>query len=284
MASTDELEGKLSLVAEWLSGARDGRTVELDEFGARFNDFLTTALAANQEFNEIDDEDLEELEAILRVQVNDSDDWEVVGRHALADASLLTYLFEMSQRHEQLNDVAVMVSNNPHCDQSLLTELAAVNYQSEETSVRIGVACNPSSSEETLEFLWETIPQFEGAEYASDLVWCLARNPHTPTHVLQAIADSDYVTESSIPIGWQNANQAPVNYALAANPHTPEAILEQLYQRGSEFVPGEWSDDCLVAAQQNLESRRQGKEYVPPGSEPPPAGDAGRWRFFWTEG
>lgn len=283
MASTDELEGKLSLIAEWLSGARDGRAVEVNEFKVVFSNFLMAALEANPEFDEIDDEDLEELEALLRVQVNDSDDWEVVGRHSMTDASLLTYLFEISQHQEQLSDVAVMVANNPYCDQTLLAELASVNYQWEETSVRIGVACNPSTSEGTLQFLWETIPGFEGTDYAADLVWCLARNPRTPTQVLQAIADSDYVTESSIPVGWQNPNLAPVNYALAANPHTPQVILEQLCQRGSEFVPGEWTVECLSAATQNLDFRRQGKDYVPADSEPPPVGDAGRWRFFWTE-
>jgi len=224
----------------------------------------------------------EKLESILRIQVNDSEDWEVVGLHALQNPELLDCLFEMSQQHEELGDLAMIVANNPHCSESLMSRLALIDNPWEDTSVRIAVACNPMSPESVLQTIWDTLPEFEGVDLASDIVWCLARNPRTPNQVLEAIATSQFLVESSLPVGWQSVDQSPIAYALAANPGSSDAILERISQYKGESEQVAYAPLWRATAQQQLESRRYGKPFIPEGSVPPEGGNAGRWRFTWT--
>lgn len=229
-----------------------------------------------------DEIDPDDMETIICSFVNDTGgelSWDQVGRNPLAHSEVLEFLFELSQSMPW--DLDVLVANNPHCDESLLARLSHVDSGWETTSVRIGVACNPSTPGSLLEAMWSS-PWPEQPYADSDLAWCLARNPRTPEHVLLEIAQSRFMSESSLVIGQGDVEISPVAYALAENPATPIAVLEALVQRGDAFVPGEWSRKCLQTAQANLDCHRARQVYVPDGSVAPSRGDAIRWRFYWS--
>lgn len=230
--------------------------------------------------DEFDEFAVEELEGLIYKHVLDSDVPDGVGNNSLNCPELLDLLFDLSQLHYQLSDVALLIANSPFCSKELLSKLSRVdNKWDTGNSVRANVASNPTTPSDTLSYIWRSIGDFE-KHSADDLIWCLARNPKTPTEILQQIG-LEHISDYFVLVGDSYPNKAPVSYALAANPNTPLETLAGLIDQKSNPEDGEGSSEMINMAKQNLLARQSGLNFIPTASSPPDSNSYVLRRFEW---
>lgn len=275
----------LRAIEAQLAEVRDGGRFDIECFRREVARYLLCETS-----QENPDETCEEFEKLIYTLVNDASSHEEVGADPLGNPDLLACLVDISQSDWAdvvLTDVALVVANNPNCSRETLSVLATIDNAWARTSVRICVACNPTTPADILEFMWTTIPDFEGNEAeAEDLVWCLAMNSQTPPHVLASIAANEaYLSGSTLAINpdGDETGESLIVFALAQNPSIPRSSLEDLYR--TDLLERIGLNPRIADAIRNIAEENCHQDLSESRSAPTPQDprifDLVRWRFFW---